>query len=208
MQTLETESDKLQKIADALRRETLQPAEEEAGRLIAEAKSHAEAIVEEARKEAASIHESNRQAMEQERSVFNTSLEQGAKQSLEALRQAIEEKFLRQGLAKALAKGSSDPKLIASMIEALVSAVEKGGIETRLEAVIPKCVKPEEVNGLLGKELLAKLEEGSVTVGDFDGGVEVKLVDGEITLDMTDATLREMLGRYVRKDFREKFFSA
>lgn len=206
--TLEKGEDKIQKICDALRRETLEPAKQEAEKIIEEARARAEQIVNEAQAQAEKLHENAREAIEQERNVFHSSLEQAGKQGLEELRQAIEHKLFHDELQKVIEENSSDPKVIAKLISSIVQAIEKEGITTELSAVIPQAVSAEEINRLLGEGILKKLKEESVTFGEFVGGAQVKLHNKKMTIDITDRALMELLSSYVRKDFRKLLFKS
>jgi V/A-type H+-transporting ATPase subunit E len=107
-----------------------------------------------------------------------------------------------------IAKASSNPKVLSDMIKAVIKAVEEEGLETDLSAVIPSAVDPQEVNALLGKDLLEKLKEKSVLLGPKKGGVEVKLHKEHITIDLSDSALLELMTQYVRKEFHQYFFAS
>ena len=205
-ETLEKGKDKIQRICDALRKETLEPALQEADKIVAEAKVRAEHIIKEAHMQAEKLLSSAREAIHQERNVFHSSLEQAGKQGVQALKQAIEETLFSNELRKVVERQSSDSKIIAKLLASIVHAIEKEGIETQLSAVIPSVVSVDEVNRLLGEEILKKLREGSVTLGEFAGGAQVKLLDKKMTIDITDEALIELLSNYVRKDFRKLLF--
>ncbi len=204
--TLERGEEKIQKICEALRKETLQPAMEEAERVIAEAKLRSEQIIHEARREAEKILNHAKDNIEQERNVFYSSLEQAAKQSIEELRQTIENKLFNDELEQIVAKHLRDPKLIARLIDAIVNAIEKEGIKTNIAAVISETVKPEEVNSLLAENVLKKLKDQSVATGAITGGAQIKLLDRKMTIEITDQSLIDLLSRYLRKDYRKMLF--
>lgn len=206
VKTLEKGEDKIQKICDALRKETLEPAKREAEALIEEAKARAEHIIKEAHHQADKIHDQAKRAIEQETNVFHSSLEQAGKQALEELRQAVEHKLFSEELHKALEKQAADPKVIARLIESIVGAIQKEGIATELSALIPKVVSAKEVNALLGDGILKRLREKSVVLDEFEGGAKVKLVDKKMTIDISEGALVELLESYVRKDFRKLIF--
>lgn len=151
------------------------------------------------------IH-AGRKAIEQERNVFHSSLQQAAKQVMEALRQSIEHHLFNPHLHKEINQATVNPKVIADLISALVKYIEKEGISGDLSAFIPKTVSTKEINDLLTDEILKRLKEQSVILGDFTGGVQVKFVDKKLTLDITDETLEDLISRYVRKDFRKLIF--
>ncbi len=205
-QTLEKGEDKIQKICDALRRETLEPAKREAEKLIEDARVRAEQIVKEAHEQVEKLLEAARETIEQERNVFHSSLEQAGKQSLEELRQAIEHKLFNDQLQKVLEEQVSDPKVIAKLVTSIIQAIDREGISTELSVIVPESVSAKEVNKLLGDGILQKLETKSVSLGEFVGGAQVKLLDKKMTIDITDGALMELLSSYVRKDFRKLLF--
>ncbi|EFB40580.1 V-type ATP synthase subunit E [Parachlamydia acanthamoebae str. Hall's coccus] len=206
MEKFEKGQDKIQKICDTLRKETLEPARQEAQEIIAEAHAKAAKIIKEAEQQAVTLHAQARKSIEQERNVFQSSLEQAARQGLESLRQSIEHKLFNEELEGLLEKQTADPKLIANVVNAIVEAVQKEGISSNLSAVISKRVSPEQVNALLLENVKSKLNEKGVTLGNFSGGAEVKLHGKRLTIDITDQTLKELLAGYARKDFRQLIF--
>jgi V/A-type H+-transporting ATPase subunit E len=206
MEKFEKGTDKIQKICDTLRKETLEPAKQEAQSIVAEAHAKAARIIKEAEHEAKTLHEHARKSIEQERNVFQSSLEQAARQSLEALRQAVEHELFNEELEKVIEKQTADPAIIAQVINAIVEALQKDGLSADLSAVIPKHVSPEQVNALLLQNVISKLREKGVALGDFAGGAEVKVHGKRLTIDITDKTLQEILAEYARKDFRQLIF--
>jgi len=206
MEKFEKGTDKIQKICDTLRKETLEPAKQEAQNIIADAHAKAAKIVKEAEQETKILHEQARKSIEQERNVFQSSLEQAARQGLEALRQSIEHKLFNEELEKVIEKHTADPTVIAQVINAIVEALQKDGLSADLSAFIPKHVSSEKVNALLLQNVMSKLREKGVALGDFAGGAEIKVHGKRLTIDITDKTLQEILAAYARKDFRQLIF--
>jgi V/A-type H+-transporting ATPase subunit E len=206
MRGIETGRDKVKKICDVLRKETIEPAKREAEEIIQEARQEAETLLIEAQKLAEKMVADARKEVEREKTIFISALQQACKQTLAALKQDIEGKLFNKQLSHLISKNTQDPKLLAGLITAVVHAVEKEGTEANLSVYIPAAVPAHDVNVLLSKEILAKLKEKSVLIGSFGGGIEVKMHDGNITLDISDATLKELVANYIRKDFRELFF--
>lgn len=208
MKTLERDQDKIQKISNKLRHEILEPAQEEARKIIEEAKKKANHINSEAEKQAEELIQAGRKAIEQERNVFHSSLQQAAKQVMEALRQSIEHNLFNEELHKILVHATSNPKVIAQLITAIITAIEKEGVSVDLSAVIPKSVSVKEVNDFLTENILHKLKEHSVVLGDFVGGAQVKLINKNLTIDISEDTLMDLIARYLRKDFRKLIFGS
>lgn len=205
-QAPETGRDKVKQICEVLRKETLEPAIDEAKAILDDAHAKGKQIVEEAKAKSAKMIADAEKEIDKKQGVFKASLNQGARQSVEWLRQEIEERLLNQNLAAMIAKATSSPQILADMVAAVVKAVGEEGLETDLSAIIPSAIEPRQVNELLGKEVIDRLKEKSVIVGPQKGGIEMKLLKENITIDLSEEALRELMIRYIRKDFHKYFF--
>lgn len=204
MKTLEKGREKIKNICAVLRDETLEPAQKEAARIIEEAQQQAERILSEAQKAADTMHANAKAAIEQEYNVFQSTLQQAAKQGIESLRQSVENKFFNENLEQLIEKNAADPQLIAHLINAIVKAVEKDGLATDLTALVGKTINPRQLNELLLQEVLKRLKGQTVEVGDFHAGIQLKLRDKKVTIDISESALKELLATHIaRKDFRK-----
>ncbi len=208
MENLETGKDKIKKICDILKDETLLPAKEEAQKIIEVAGQEAHQIIRDAEAKAEETLNNAKAKMEKEKELFQSSMKQACRQGIEALKQDIENKLFNGELNEWLKNNTADPKVGAKLIAVLVDAVEKEGVSADFSAQIPAQIPADKVNAILVKEIIDKLSEKSVTVGDFFGGVKLKLLDRKLTLDLSDDALKELLGSYIRKDFRELLFQS
>ena len=206
MRSLEKGHEKIQSICNQLRRETLEPAEKQALALIEEAKKKGDTIKAEAELQAEKLIRQAREQIEQERNVFHSALQQGAKQAIEGLKQEIENNLFHEELQNALNKQMSDPKVIAALINGIVKAIDKEGLSTDLAVVIPRLISPDDITDLLLENVRKRLKEKPLEIGHFAGGVQVKLLNKKMTLDLTNQALKELLSSYVRKDFRKHIF--
>jgi V/A-type H+-transporting ATPase subunit E len=206
MKQLDSSQDKIQQICDLLRKDTLDPAEKRAAEIVEEAKAEASRIILDAEKEAEKIVQKAQAESDQQRKVFESSMQQAGKQGVEMLRQEIQATLFAPELEKLVAEQSRDPKLIAQMIESIVKAIDKEGLDSDLIAYIPKNISPKEVAALLASAVTEKLSAQGVEVGSFKGGAKVRLVNKKMTVDMSDDALRELLSAFIRKDFRKWVF--
>ncbi len=207
MKALEKGPDKLKKISEDLRYEVLEPAHREAELIIEEAKLEAQKIMDKANVEAEQNLELARKKIGQERNVFENSLLLAGKQAFVSLKQNIENKLFNTNLNEIVKKETPDCQLIASIINAIILAVENEGLSSNFKAYIPKLVPAEKVNQFLLPSVLSNLENQSVELGEFATGAKVTLCDKNITLDISDEALKELLSSYVRKDFRHLIFA-
>lgn len=206
MKGIETGKDKVKKICEVLRNETIEPAKKEADQLIEEARLEAEGIIAEANERAEVLLEQAKKEIERQKKVSHATLQQASRQTLEDLKQQIEQKLINPELASMITKNLSEPKILHELIQAVVEALGKEGIDADLSVYIPATVPAKTVNELLGQKILSKLKEKSVLLGKMAGGIEVKLRNENISIDITDQAIKELVSNYIRKDFREMFF--
>lgn len=199
-------NDKLKQICDALRIETLKPAEEEAEVIVCNAKEQAKRIIQDAKEQAKEIILSAEDQASHKIKQGEAALALAGKRTLESLKQAVENTIFREALAEWLEQITIDPEFVAKFMEAMISAVEGQGITGSLSAYIGKHVSPRNVNELLGKSVTAKLRKKSLVIGNFSGGVQLKVEDKDWVLDLSSEALLELFLRYLQKDFREMIF--
>lgn len=207
MKNLEKGQTKIDKICAMLKEETLQPAQAEAEALLKKAQEKAEQLINDAQKAAAKLHLEAKAQIEHERSVFYTSLDQASAQALESLRQSIERVFFNESLPAVIQKHTADPELIARLINAIVKALEKEGMAADLSVLVPKTMTPHQLNQLLLDDVLKRLKERSVVLGDISSGIKLQLHDKKLTIDLSGEALKDLLATYIaRKDFRKLLF--
>lgn len=206
MKTLDQGQDKIKKICDVLKKESLDPAKKEGERIIADAQARGHEIVKEAEKQAEVLLAETRSTLEQERNVFQSTMTQATRLCVESLKQEIQQKLFNQELRQLVEQQAADPKVIAKLIDAIVGALEKEGINANLTALVPKTVSPNEINALIGQNVLKKLKEQGVTLSGFAGGAKIRIADKKITIDITDQAIMEMLAGYA-PGFRKWLFA-
>lgn len=206
MKGLDTGKDKIQKICDTLRKETLEPAKQEAREIVENAHMQAAEIVKEAKQKASHMMQIAEKEMEEKKRVFQSSLNLACRQGIDFLKGRIEKEIFNTELAQMVKKEMADPKLIANLLNHLVKTLEEQGVEEELTVAIPKSISPRSINELLAARVLDKLQNRSVTIGDFEGGVQIQMKDRKITIDISDTVVRELIAQYIRRDFRDLLF--
>lgn len=206
MDSLDTGKDKIKKICDVLVREALDPAKEEAAKCLQEARENATQIIEEAKKRASEIVKEGYQRVEAQRQVVEHALRQASAQTLESLKQTIEEALFTEGLVPIIEKMTSNEKLMGTLTSALVNSIEKEGISADFSLVIGKALDKETFLGTLAKSALKSVEKRKVIILDSLEGIQLKLHDKKFTLDFSQDSLCELISQYLRKDFRQILF--
>ncbi|EPP34613.1 ATP synthase (E/31 kDa) subunit [Chlamydia ibidis] len=199
---------KLKQICDALRLETLKPAEEEADIIVRNAHEQAKRILQDAQHRADKIIEAAQETAEARVKQGESALAQAGRRALESLKQAVEQKIFREALAEWLEQVSTEPDVASKLITSLVHSIEEQGVLGNMSAFVGKYVPARKVNELLGKSVIAKLKDKGVTVGKFVGGVQLRVEDKNWILDLSSDALLDLLMRYLQRDFREMIFQA
>ncbi len=207
METSEHGQDKVKKICEALKNETLDPARREAEIIVKDANIKAEKLIANAKEKGAEMIAEAKKKIAQEKATFESALKMGARQTVESLKQIVEKEFFNKELTKLIDGEMKKPEVVAKLVEAIVKAIDKEGIEADLEAIIPKSISAESVNSALGSAIIDRLKAKGVVLGEIEGGAEVKMLDAHLTLDISDEALKNLLADYIRDDFRELIFN-
>ncbi len=208
MPELEKAETRIQVICDKIRTETLDPAKEEAQAIIENARKEAERILHQANKDAEHTVKDTRKSLEEEKQIFQSSLEQASKQSIEMLKQKIEQSLFNPNLEKWIKDQLGGAASYGTLVEALVKAIEKDGIKSDLSVQIPKAFKADTINAELSQSILKQLKDNSVELSDLPGGIRVKISGKNMVLDLSSKALQEILASYIHKDFRKVFFGS
>lgn len=204
MKTLQTGDDKIQQICTALRQETLQPAEREAEQILKRAEEQSRQIISQAKAEALALITAAQKQQEQERRVFESSISQAAKQLKESIKQQIEQEFFQKELSELVEKDFSHSSLIANLLEVIVEAIGREGLDVDLEALIARNVDPSKVAELVAGKAIERIKK--LQNGDFSGGAKVRLEGKNMMIDISAQTISELLATYVHESFRKLFF--
>jgi V/A-type H+/Na+-transporting ATPase subunit E len=206
MEALEKGKSKLGEICEILRKETLEPAQNDAQEIINAAKEEAQKIKKRANADAKQILEGAHAEVEQKRRLFENSMDLASKQSFEQLRQKVEDHFFSIELQELAANILKENELVAKLIAAIVNTVEKEGLGTNLAIGISKTIKAEDISKYLMADLVGKLKNGELPVESVGKGAVVKLIDAKMTIDISEDSLKELMGGFLRDSFRQILF--
>lgn len=206
MPDLEKADTRIQLICDKIRAETLDPAKQQAQEIIEQARREAERIMQAAHAEAEQHLRQTRKKLEDEKQIFHSALQQAGKQTIELLKQKIEQTLFNPALEQWMKEQLGDNASYARLIEVLVKAIQKEGTHTDLAVKIPEQFSVDAINAQLSKDILNSLKNQSVEIADFPGGIQVKLTAKNMVLDLSSKALEEVVSSFIRKDFRKIFF--
>ncbi len=197
-----TSSNKVKEISKILYKETILPAKEEAESLIETAKARAAEIIHDARVSAKSIREKNAKEMEDERKVYDSSIELAVKQSVATLKgeiMTIFSKDLKAGFEKAL----KDQETLKDFLKVMVEAINKEGIKSDLKLFVAKEVDFDALSKSVISSVQAKLEKGGEIL---PSGIALLIEDKKFTLKTTPETCMKIVADHLSEVLKEKMF--
>lgn len=206
MTQIDTSNEKVKKICDLLKNQTLDPAKEEAQQIIAKAKKRAEEIINHANEEKARILSETQKECEQKQKLLESSLKLAAKQAVSALKQEILQKLFSKEFSKSISEVLNQPKVIAKAIETIIEMYKDQHSFSSALIELPKTVSQDEIVKELSAHVADKLTKEQITIGDQEAGVIIHQTDKQIAVDISDRATQELLVRYISEHLKKYIF--
>jgi len=203
--SLAREQEALGKILSRIEEETLDPAKLEADKIVRDAQNKAESILKQATVERDQILAAGRATLKKEQEVGLSTLQQAGKEGLESLRQKVQGEFFEKTVSSMIDQKMQDPAILDKIIDALLQALKKEGLESRFSIVLPKVVSSKDLADMTAKYALSTLQ-ADAKAGELSGGVQLRLHDQHMTLDFSSKAISDLLLPYIRKDLRDLLF--
>lgn len=197
---------KLQELTDRLYKEGLSKGKEEGEAILAEASRKAEEIIAAAKKEADAVLRDARKEAEDFRTKVEGDVKMAATQSIQAVRNDIENLMVGKLTDSAVNASLADVEFIKEAIKAV--AMNFNAQEAvDLEAVLPEALKGELEPFIKGE--LAGALKGGITASfskKVSGGFNIGPKDGSYFISFTDETFRSLISEYLRPATRKILF--
>lgn len=206
----------VQELIDRLSHEGVAEGQQQAEKIIHDARHRAEGIVESARQEASDIRERARKEADHYQAAGEEALRLAARDAERSFGARVHE-GLRNRLQELVQQQMEDPELVKTMIleitrqatagvgdepvEMLLPAeiITEEAVRTRIEAGEPDRLT-EFVESLIGEDLR---EGWNVDLGSQEHrGITVRVVNQQVEIDLTDEAISELLARHLLPRFR------
>lgn len=200
---------KLQELTQKLYNEGLSKGKEEAGQLVADARTQAEKIVNDAKAQAEQIIRAAEQRSEELRKNTMTELSLAGRQTLGTLKQQIEKLVILQGVAPAVKAANADPQFVKEMLLKVASNWNAGSADRiDLKAVLP--AETQEAFRTVVEDA-AKSNFADTLEIVFDNGVKsgfkIGPRDGSYYISFSDADFDALLKEYLRPQVAKMLFA-
>lgn len=198
--------ERLAAICQALRQETLTPAQQEAEALLLAATREAEHIREQAKKDAEELKLYAKREIEKERTLFHSSLQHAAFQALESLKGQIENLLFNKGLNALVNEQFQATESLGSILNALASMMEKEGLSEACDLWIGSHVNKEALLASLAKNALSIFSQDTIRIGSFPQGFRLLIKNKHMSIEVTEESVKELMASVLKRDFRKYLF--
>lgn len=199
--------ERLAAICQVIRKDTLEPAQQEAEAIKLSAEREATRIRNEAKQQADHLLQELRLKLKEERDAFDASLEQASRQAIGILKQKIEKSLFNPQLDAYLTHEFASEQKTAKLLDVLIDQLQEEGVDGNLEVWIGKHLSKNEIVAHLGKAALEKLPKEGLTIGEQPYGFILKVIDKHLSIEITPESLRELMTNFIRTDFRKFLFN-
>ncbi|MBI5274376.1 MAG: hypothetical protein HY860_04915 [Chlamydiales bacterium] len=207
MTQIDTGNEKIKKICDVLKAQTLDPAKEEAKKIIEIAKKEAEKIVKEAKEKSAQLITIAETECEDKKRLMEASLKLASRQAVSSLRQKISQDLFSKEFSLIVKQVMQKPSIIAKAIEAAIGQVGHGKEFSDILIELPKVVSPDQIIQELTQTIKDKLSKQQLQIGDIESGVVIHKQHDNIAIDLTEESATQLLGRYITEHLQQYIFS-
>ena len=204
-----SEQGKLDQLCRKLKDKTLEPALGEAQKIKDEAQLFAKSLIDQAHKERSQIIESAQAELDRQKKAFESALETAKGQVVSALQQEIETAVFNPEIKTLVVQELKDEKLLKKIIDALIvsskESSEKG--ELLRDLMLSQGLSEETVAKVVSKKVLETLKGKVIQLPSIQGGAKLSIEEKNLTLDLSDEAIEELLFSYMRKEFRDLVFN-
>ena len=198
--------ERLAAICQALRQETLSPAQQEAEALILAAKREAETLLEQAKKEIDELKKGAKKEIEKEKMLFHSSLRHASNQIVDSLKEQLENTLFQKGMDSLIHEQIKSPEQTASLLTVLTKMIEAEGLTASPEIWVGKAIDKKAYLSALATYALNHPFEKELRIGSFSYGCKLVVKDRHMSIEVTEESMRDLLSSVLRRDFRKYLF--
>jgi len=157
-----TATDKIQKIAEHIRANVLDPVQKEKEQILQEAIQEKTRIISEARKEAAYLLEEVTEQCKAMNNSVHTALRTAAKQAIPVLKYAIEKEVFKQIIEEPLKELLNESDILKKIIMEMIKSYIENNFSGDIEVLVSK-ENREKLKQYIQKEALQKIKGGFIS---------------------------------------------
>lgn len=202
------EKNKINEIVEILKKDGVEAGNSEKEKIISEAEKKAKEIINNANSEKEKIIDDAQKEADKLKSSAEANIRMAISQGINQFKESIENTLLQPTIMESLKK-NMDASTVKEILLKVVEAYSKTGFDTGDLNIILGKDEQEQVKSTLLKELSAKLQNSKeITISDekIPQGVKLTQKEGNLALEFTPESMKEVLLSFIRPRFREIFF--
>jgi V/A-type H+-transporting ATPase subunit E len=204
------EKNKIKEIVDILKKDGVDAGKSEAEHIKTEANKEAEQIKKDALQEKENIIAQARDEAKKLQSSAEANVRMAISQGISKFKESIEKSLLSPTLMESIQK-SMDGKTVKDMILIVVKAYAEQGFSTNDLKIILGENEKKELKSSIMNELNSKIKDTQgieISNEIIPEGVKLVQKDGNLSLEFTTESIKEVMLNYIRPEFRDLFFKS
>lgn len=198
-------SERVQQICDQIRKETLEPALQEAQEVISKARNEEKAILAKANKEASSLLDKTRAQIKKETEVFESSCRQAFDQVKERLQEEISSKLLEQAFHSLVGDQINKTESATHLVQALTSSINSHGQDKDFSIHLSKAIDSDALSKALAQHSkdTVEVQQGNI---QLPNGLSLNVKGDNYRIDVTSESVLELISPYISQRFKNMIF--
>ncbi|NBO24152.1 MAG: hypothetical protein EBU93_02810, partial [Chlamydiae bacterium] len=152
------------------------------------------------------IHDAEERLKKQEE-VFKASLNLSFKQAIAKLKGEITQKLFNQALLKKIQSEFNQVDLLNQCIQSVFEAIAKEGFQADAQVVLSRRFNKDQLAMMMAKVGVDYLKENVVDQGEFVSGVQIKIANQNLTIDLTDETIETFILNFASDTFKKLIYN-
>lgn len=207
MRLLETGNEKVKKICEVLKKETLEPARLQAEEILELARKEADRLIKQAHDKAHQMVKETEDRIKKQEEVFKASINIAFKQVIGKLKSEIETKLFHPALLETVKHHLSNTQMIAESIKVIIDGLSKSGLEADAKIILSKKFTSEQLAQVIAAAGLENWKNKIFSIGDFGSGLQIRMDKMHMIIDLTDESVEQMLLEFASDNLKKIIFN-
>ena len=204
---VDSANSKVQEICDLLKKETLDPAKVEAARIVEEAEQKAQSMIEKGKAQLAKLEEEHQKKLDKQLEVHEMAIQLAIKQGLAQLKENVLALFTEE-MQTQMGKSLDEKGAVTKIVEALITSLEKEGIDGDFSVSIPKHIEVSDLLNDLSDGVKNCIQQNKIEIGHGKSGIYVVMTEGKVGIEVSQDSMMALLSEYVGSELRKKIVKA
>jgi V/A-type H+-transporting ATPase subunit E len=199
MKDLFNQDDKIKKICEQIKKETLEPALKEKEELEHQAQRLYDQKIKEGENKKQEIIDSAQKEIDKRLNMFQKALDMAKQQAFDFLKQELEKGFFKESVIPKVKETTQKEDVLKKLIEAAVKNIG----DSDFELLVPSSIDLKKLFSLFNADFIEKVRSKTIQLDQIGGGCQLKLKDEHLTIDLSDKAIFDLIARFLRGEFHQ-----